>query len=225
MAHIHLYDGHISLVWVIIYFTIAALIILSIIIWMKLKSVEITTEQKAMAGILAAVVFIITQIPVPAPWGGTHLNFTPLLGILAGPFISVIVIIIVTIFSALIGHGAWTIMGANIVLYSTEAILGWYIYKILRKRARNGEEKMNRFTAATIATGISLIAGTALLTVMIGLAGIQGVHEPGIELMIDLWLLNAVNLIVGAVETVITGFIIEYIGKARPDYINSEVTA
>jgi len=222
MAHIHLPDGSFSIFWVIIYFIIAALLIFSIILWMKIKKIELTTEQKAMAGILAAVVFIISQIPIPAPWGGTHLNFTPLLGILAGPIIAVLVIIIVNIFSALIGHGAWSIMGANIILYSVESITAWFIYKILRQRGAEEEDKIKRFTAATVATGIALIVGTAVLTLMIGIAGIQGVHEPGFELMMELWFLNAINLIVGVIEAILTGYIIEYIGKVRPDYINAE---
>ncbi|MHA1293645.1 MAG: energy-coupling factor ABC transporter permease [Promethearchaeota archaeon] len=222
MAHIHLPDGSLSIFWVIMYFIIAALLIFSIILWMKIKKIELTTEQKAMGGILAAVVFIISQIPIPAPWGGTHLNFTPLLGILAGPIIAVLVNIIVNILSALIGHGAWSILGANIILYSLESITAWFIYKKLRQRGEEEEDKMSRFTAASIATVIALIVGTATLTLMIGIAGIQGVHEPGLELMIELWLLNAINLIVGVIETLLTGYIIEYIGKVKPDYINAE---
>jgi cobalt/nickel transport system permease protein len=222
MAHIHLPDGSFSIIWVVIYFTIAALLIISIIIWMKLNKIQLTTEQKALAGILAAVVFITTQIPIPAPWGGTHLNFTPLLGILAGPVIAILVVIVVNIFSALIGHGAWSILGANTVLYFIESIVGWFIYKKLRQRGENEEDKIKRFTAATIATGIALIVGTVTLTLMIGLAGIQGVSEPGLELMMDLWLLNAINLIVGAIEAILTGYIIDYIGKVRPDFINAE---
>ncbi|MBD3255894.1 MAG: ECF transporter S component [Candidatus Lokiarchaeota archaeon] len=221
MAHIHLPDGSFSILWVTIYFILAILLILSIIVWMKIKGKELTTEQKAMAGILAAVVFIFTQIPIPAPWGGTHLNFTPLLGILAGPFIAVLVNIVVNIFSALIGHGAWSLLGANTIIYSAESISAWYIYKTLRKR-KNEEEKIRRFTAALVATGMALIIGTLLLTVMVGIAGVQGVHEPGLELMTHLWLLNTINLIVGAVEAIITGYIIEYIGKVRPNYISSE---
>lgn len=223
MAHIHLPDGSFSIEWVIIYFIIAVVLILSVLIWMRLKKIELTAEQKAMAGILAAVVFIITQIPIPAPWGGTHLNFTPLLGILAGPVIGILVAIIVNIFSALIGHGAWSILGANIILYSSELLIAWLIYKLLWGRRTKEEEKINRFANATIATGIALIIGTVLLTLMVGIAGIQDVQEPGLELIIDLWLLNAVNLIVGIIEAFLTGFIIDYIGKVKPNYIHAEI--
>ena len=217
MAHIHLPDGSFSLLWVVIYFVMAALLVIIILAWMKIKGEKLSTEQKATAGILAALQFVISQIPIPAPWGGTHLNFTPLLGIMAGPLIAVIVIVVVNIFSALIGHGAWTILGANIILYSVESISAYYLYKFLRNRF-----DIRRFISASIATGIALIISTLTLTLMIGVAGIQGVHEPGIELMYSLWLLNAINLIVGAVEAFLTGFIIDYIGKVRPDYISAE---
>jgi cobalt/nickel transport system permease protein len=222
MAHIHLPDGSFTLTWVLIYFTIAAILIISVVLWMKIKKIKFTVEQKAMAGILAALMFVITQIPIPAPWGGTHLDFAPLLGIMAGPFIALIVVIIVNIFSALIGHGGWSILGANIILYYSESFSGWIIYKILRKN-KIEEKKMKRFTAATIATGIALTIGTFLLTVMIGIAGINGVAEPGLDLMAKLWFLNAINLIVGAVEAIITGYIIDFIGKIRPDYITADI--
>jgi cobalt/nickel transport system permease protein len=141
---------------------------------------------------------------------------------MAGPFISLFVVIIVNLFSALIGHGAWSILGANITLYYIESFSGWFIYKLLR-RNKIEEKKLRRFTAATIATGISLTIGTVLLTIMIGIAGINGVAEPGLDLMAKLWLLNAINLIVGAVEAIITGYIIDYIGKVRPDYISADI--
>jgi cobalt/nickel transport system permease protein len=222
VAHIHLPDGSFTLTWVLIYFTIAAIMIILVVLWMKIKKIKLTTEQKAMAGILAALMFVITQIPIPAPWGGTHLNFTSLLGIMAGPFIALIVDIVVNIFSALIGHGGWTILGANIILYYTESFSGWFIYKFLR-RNKIEENKMSRFAAATIATAISLTFGTFLLTIMIGIAGINGVAEPGLDLISKLWLLNAINLIVGAIEAILTGYIIEFIGKIRPDYISADI--
>jgi cobalt/nickel transport system permease protein len=222
MAHIHLPDGSFSMFWVIFYFILTGCLVLLVFYWMRKKQIKLSTEQKAMAGILAALAFILTQIPIPAPWGGTHLNFTPLLGILAGPLISVLVNIVVNLFSALIGHGAWSIMGANIMLYSVESILAWFIYKYLSKRSSN-ENTQGRFLHATIAVGITLLLSTVLLSLMIGVAGIQGVEEPGLELFLDLWLLNAVNLIVGAIEAVLTGFIVSYIGKVRPDYISAEV--
>jgi len=215
MAHIHLPDGSFSLEWVIIYSIAAAVLIIAVLLWVRSKE-ELSTEQKAISGVMAAIVFVITQIPIPAPWGGTHLNFTPLLGIIVGPALAVIVSIVVNILSAAIGHGGWTIIGPNIIIYSVESIVAWFIYKILRAK------EINRFNSAAISTGLALVVGTLLLTLLIGIAGIQGSNMTGIELMGALWLLNAINLIVGAIEAVITGLIIDYIGKIRPDYIEAE---
>jgi hypothetical protein len=56
--------------------------------------------------------FAIFQVNIPFA-GGVHMNLTPLIGILAGPSIGSLIVLIVNILSAAIGHGGWGLIGAN----------------------------------------------------------------------------------------------------------------
>lgn len=212
MAHIHLPDGSFSLIWVLTYFIIAAIIIVVVLIWYH-RGKEVSSEKLAITGILAAISFVVFQIEIPAPWGGTHLNFTPIIGILIGPGLGILVSLVINIISAAIGHGGWTIIGANTIINAVEVVISWGIYNILAKK------NINKFSSAAIATAMGLTAGTFILTLLIGIAGIQGYYQSGLTLMGSLWLLNIANLVIAGIEAIFTGFIISYIGKVRPDII------
>ena len=52
-------------------------------------------------------------------------------------------------------------------------------------------------------------------------SGIQGVTQTSLQILTGLSLLAAVNMGVAVVEAFVTGFIVEYIGKVKPDLLGS----
>jgi cobalt/nickel transport system permease protein len=163
MAHIHLPDGIMPLEWCALWFAVTAGILLVSFYMIKLKGAS--QRQVVLFALLTGLLFVIMQIPVPAPLGGTHLNFTPLAGILAGPWFGAIIVFLINVFSAAVGHGGVTVIGANTVVLFVEASLGFGIYVGLKRYLKR------RDVSAGLATFTALIAGTLVAVAIITFSG------------------------------------------------------
>jgi cobalt/nickel transport system permease protein len=215
MAHIHLPDGAFSIQWIITWWVIAIIILGLCLYWLK-KIKKIDNRTITLAAMLTAASFAIFQVNIPL-FGGVHMNLTPLIGILAGPAIGGIVVLIVNILSAAIGHGGWGLIGANIIVNMTEVTVAYSIYKAL------GKINLDTFSKAGIGTIIGLLFGSIVMILIILISGIQGVHQDVQATLYGLSLLAAVNMGVAIIEAVITGYLVSYIMRVRPDMLR-EVT-
>lgn len=183
MAHIHLPDGIMSLEWVAAWFIVTAGILVLSLYMIRRKGAS--QRQIVLFALLTGLLFIIMQIPIPAPLGGTHLNFTPLAGILAGPWFGAIIVFLINIFSAAIGHGGVTVIGANTTVLFVEVAVAYVIYTGLKRYLRR------RDLSAGIATFTALILGTFLAVIIVTFSGgfqqfqtalINSMHNPLIPL-------------------------------------------
>jgi len=80
-----------------------------------------------------AASFATFQVELPFA-GGMHINFIPLIGILAGPPIGSLIAFIVNILSASIGHGGWGIIGPNTLVNASEVISASYLLTLATRR-------------------------------------------------------------------------------------------
>ncbi|HEX7576034.1 MAG TPA: energy-coupling factor ABC transporter permease [Candidatus Methanoperedens sp.] len=215
MAHIHLPDGTFSIKWVITWWIIALIIIGLCLYWLK-KVKKIENRKITMAAMLTAASFAIFQVNIPL-FGGVHINLTPLIGILAGPAIGGIIVLIVNILSAAIGHGGWGLIGANILVNMTEVTVAYSIYKVL------GKINLDTFSKAGIGTIAGLLLGNITMILIILISGIQGATQDIPNTLYGLSLLAAVNMGVAIIESFITGYVVSYIMRVRPDMLR-EVT-
>jgi len=163
-----------------------------------------------------AASFAIFQVNVPL-FGGVHMNLTSLTGILVGPALGGIIVLIVNILSAAIGHGGWGMVGANFLVNMTEATSAYAIYVAL------GRLNISTFYKAATGTIIGLFLGNVVMIAVILISGIQGVDQTITNMLYGLSLLAAVNMGVALIESVITGYIVSYIHRVRPDILQ-EVT-
>jgi cobalt/nickel transport system permease protein len=212
MAHIHLPDGTFSIQWVIIWWILAIIILGLCLYWLK-KIRKIDNKTITLAAMLTAASFAIFQVSIPL-FGGVHINLTPLIGILAGPAIGSIIVLIVNILSAAIGHGGWGMIGANILVNMTEVTVSYAIYKSLLKL------NLDTFSRAGIATIIGLLFGNIAMISIILISGIQGVHQDITTTFYGLSLIAAVNMGVAIIESFITGYVVSYIKRIRPDMLS-----
>jgi cobalt/nickel transport system permease protein len=215
MAHIHLQDGAFSIQWVITWWVIAIIILGLCLYWLK-KVKKINNKTITLAAMLTAASFAIFQVSIPL-FGGVHMNLTPLIGILAGPAIGGIVVLIVNILSAAIGHGGWGLIGANILVNMTEVTVAYGIYKVL------GKINLDTFSKAGIGTITGLLFGSIAMILIILISGIQGVHQDVQTMLYGLSLLAAVNMGVAIIEAVITGYVVSYINRIRPDMLREVI--
>ncbi len=215
MAHIHLPDGAFSIQWIITWWIIAIIILGLCLYWLK-KVKKIDNKTITLAAMLTAASFAIFQINIPL-FGGVHMNLTPLIGMLAGPAIGAIIVLIVNIFSAAIGHGGWGMIGANLLVNVTEVTVAYGIYKTL------GKINLDTFSKAGIGTITGVFFGNITMILIILISGIQGVNQDIPNTLYGLSLLAAVNMGVAIIEAFITGYVVSYIKRVRPDML-AEVT-
>lgn len=216
MAHIHLPDGAFSIQWIITWWIIAIIILGLCLYWLK-KVKKIDNKTITLAAMLTAASFAIFQISIPL-FGGVHMNLTPLIGMLAGPAIGGIIVLIVNIFSAAIGHGGWGMIGANLLVNVTEVTVAYSIYKAL------GRINLDTFSKAGIGTITGVLFGNITMILIILISGIQGVNQDIPDTLYGLSLLAAVNMGVAIIESFITGYVVSYIKRVRPDML-AEVTS
>jgi cobalt/nickel transport system permease protein len=209
MAHIHLPDGVLPLQWVLFWWLLA-LALLGVALIATRKH-PIAIQRLALAGMLAAVAFAVFQINIPFA-GGVHLGLTPLIGILAGPGIGSLIIFIVNLLSAAVGHGGWGVVGANTLVNFSEITVAFYVFRMTRGR-------LKMFTRGAVAAILGLLVGNVVFLVVLVMSGIQGSELHGVTLLTYLIQIPILNMIVAVAEAIITGFVVEYLSKVRPDLL------
>jgi cobalt/nickel transport system permease protein len=212
MAHIHLEDGAFSLQWTLVWWIISIVAIGLCLYWLRnVKKVDNRTIT--IAGLLTAAAFAVFQVNIPL-FGGVHLNLTPLIGILGGPAIGGLIVLIVNILSAAIGHGGWGLIGANVLVNLIEVLTAYGTFRWL------GRMNVGTFARSGIGTLIGLLLGNVVMLAIIIISGVQGVTQSRADLLYGLSLLAGVNMAVAVIEALITGYIVSYIERVRPDMLD-----
>ena len=211
MAHIHLTDGSFTLFWVIVWWALALLIIGSALYLIRRQRIA-DNRRITIAAFCVAAAFVLSQVELPLA-GGVHISLTPLIGILTGPVIGVLIVFVINILDAAIGHGGWGMIGANTLVGLSEVLVAYGIWRGLKPFI------LNVFVRAVMATLCGLIIGNFVMMGIIALSGIQGVSLSPQELLTGLFIIASVNTAVAVIEALITGLIVVYIGKMRPDLL------
>jgi cobalt/nickel transport system permease protein len=222
MSHIHLPDGVLSPLW-----WISGYILCFAVLWLltrRLKGSEIR-RKIPFVGVVGALMLIFMSVPlgiVPV-----HLSLAVLCGILAGPALGFIASFVVNMILALMGHGGITVVGINTLLLGSEVILGYYIFKVLSRR-------MGNTFSAVVSNILALLVSTALMiTIVESAAGLSEAlpghgHESVASvqyLVFSGWTAVIVILLAGIfIESLITGLIVRFFSKVRPDLLGYSVT-
>lgn len=214
MAHIHLEDGAFSITWVIIWWLVALVIIGICLYWLRnVKKVD--NRLITLAGLCTAASFALFQINIPIA-GGVHMNLTALIGILTGPAIGSLIVLIVNIFSAAIGHGGWGLIGANCLINISEVVTAYFIFRWL------GRLKIDTFSKAGVSTLVGLLVGNVVMMAIILVSGIQGVNQSTLSILEGLSLIAGINMIIAVIEAIVTGYVVSYIERVRPDILGGK---
>jgi len=212
MAHIHLGEGSFPL-WALAVWTALGVGLLSVVV-SRLRTGGIETRQVALAGIGAAASFAIFQLNVPI-WGGVHMNLTGLVGILAGPLLGTLIALVVNVFSAAMGHGAVGLLGANVLVNASEAIVAYYLFRTLVGL------DWDAFPAGAGAATVGLSVGAVVMGGIIVVSGVNGSALPRADLAVAVAGLVGLNLGVALVEGVLTGFVVQFLASVRPDLVGT----
>jgi cobalt/nickel transport system permease protein len=183
----------------------------------KLKKVsKIDLSFKPLVGLMAAVVFIISCMPIPVPTAGTcsHPCGTGMSGILLGPAISVLVASVALLIQALfLAHGGLSTWGANIVSMGIMgSFAGFLTFKALRSIKMN--MAISGFMAGLFADWATYLATSAELA-----SGIRG-DSPFLPLFYKILIaFIPTQLPLGVLEGAMTAGMVVLLYKRRPDLL------
>jgi cobalt/nickel transport system permease protein len=172
--------------------------------------------MKPLVGLLAAVVFLISCIPIPVPTAGTcsHPCGTAIAAVLVGPYISVLISTVALLIQALVmAHGGLTTLGADIVSMGVVgSFTGYAVFKGLR-----------RFGAplgvAAFCAGVLTDWATYTATAVELASGIRG-SEPFLPLFTKILIAFVpTQLPLGLLEGAMTAGMVTLLARKRPDLL------
>lgn len=136
----HISEGILPFNWAALWFVVALPFVAYGLYRLK-KLSAIDLSFKPLVGLMAAVVFIISCMPIPVPTAGTcsHPCGTGISGILVGPAISILVTAAALLIQALfLAHGGLTTWGADIVSMGVMgSFAGFLTFRALRSMKIN----------------------------------------------------------------------------------------
>jgi cobalt/nickel transport system permease protein len=211
----HLSEGILPFDWAIVWSVAAApFVVLGLHRLKKLSSADISF--KPLVGLMAAVVFIISCMPVPVPTAGTcsHPCGTGMAAILLGPFISIIVALVALLIQALfLAHGGLSTLGANVLSMGVAgSFAGYCTFKALRLA------RINLYAAAFVA-GLFADWATYFVTSIELASGVKGsaAFLPLVWKVMIAFIPTQLPL--GILEGAMTAGMIALLNKKRPELL------
>lgn len=211
----HISEGILPFSWALFWF-VASAPFLALGLRTLAKRSEQDLSIKPLVGMVAAVVFIISCMPVPVPTAGTcsHPCGTGLAAVLLGPSLGVVVAAVALLIQALfLSHGGLSTWGANLF---TMGVMGSFVsYAAFRGLRTVGIGVIvAAFVAGLVADWVTY-AGTA----MIMAAGIRGT-SPFWPLAGKIALAFVPTQIpLGIIEGALTAGVVSLLRTKRPDLL------
>ncbi|MFA5867051.1 MAG: energy-coupling factor ABC transporter permease [Actinomycetota bacterium] len=178
------------------------------------------SEEKMipMMGVMAAFIFAAQLMNVPTPGGPpVHLVGAVLAAVLLGPWpATVVMAAVLAVQSFLMQDGGLLALGANIFNIGVIGTLGGYLIFLAVRKIFKGDRGIIAGTFA--AAWLSTIVSTGAVALQMIVSG----ASPA-ELVLPV--LGGLNLIVGAIEGLITATIIGFVLKVRRDMVYGAVHA
>ena len=216
----HIPDGLLDpLITIILWIASLIVIIFGFFRIKKIFQEEDSEKLVPYIGVMAAVIFAFQFVNYPIP-GGTSGHFVggTLVGVILGPWASVIVIFLVLVIQSLFGDGGITALGANTFnMGIIGGMVGFYIVTILVRILNKTKLKKEIKVAISTAIGsyISIVLASLFCGIEIGLSGVIPI-EIAVPVMV-FW-----HLLIGVGEALISALIVFYVYKTKPDLIITE---
>jgi len=211
----HISEGILPFSWALFWF-FASTPFLALGLRTLARRSEADLSSKPLVGMVAAVVFVISCMPVPVPMAGTcsHPCGTGLAAVLLGPTLGVVAAAVALLIQALfLSHGGLSTWGANLFTMGVMGSFGGYL--VFRGMRICRVNVLVAAFMAGVAADWATYAGTALIMA----AGIRG-DSPFWPLAGKIALAFVpTQLPLGIIEGVITAGMVSLLRKKRPDLL------
>lgn len=211
----HISEGILPFSWALFWFVVVLPFLAAGLRTLAQRSAK-DLSSKPLVGMVAAVVFVISCMPVPVPTAGTcsHPCGTGLAAVLLGPSLGVVTAAVALLIQALfLSHGGLSTWGANLF---TMGVVGSFVgYGVFRVARACGAGPVVAAFAAGLISDWATYAGTA----MIMAAGIRGT-SPFWPLAGKIALAFVpTQLPLGIIEGAITAGMVSLLRRKRPDLL------
>jgi cobalt/nickel transport system permease protein len=211
----HISEGILPFNWAVFWFAVAVPFV-GYGLYRLRKMSEVDLSFKPLVGVMTAVVFIISCMPVPVPTAGTcsHPCGTGISGILLGPTISILITAAALLIQALfLAHGGLSTWGADIVSMGVVgSFAGFCTFRALRRM------KVNMAVAGFMA-GLLADWATYFTTSVELASGIRG-DSPFLPLFYKILIaFIPTQLPLGILEGAMTAGMVVLLYKKRPDLL------
>ena len=213
----HISEGILPMKWAGLWYLVALPFVIKGIRDIK-KKTEINPHFKVLLGLMGAVIFIISCMPVPVPTAGTcsHPAGTGISAVLVGPVMSILVTSIALLIQALfLAHGGLTTWGADIVSMGVAGSFAAYFgFRILQKL--RAPLFISGFMAGLLADWATYI--TTSFELASALHGSKSILSLFYTILIAF---IPTQLPLGILEGFLTGGMVVFVYKRRPDILKS----
>jgi cobalt/nickel transport system permease protein len=178
---------------------------------------DLGMRRAPILGLTTAFIFAAQMINFPVAGGisGHLLGGTLAAVILGSPWAGIISIATVFIIQAvLFADGGITALGANILNVGVIAVgVGWVLTQTLHRLFGGSKQRLP--LAAGIAAAISVVVAAIACSLQLAISGTA-------QLAVILPPMIGVHILIGVGEGLVTGGVLAYLGKARPDLLPEE---
>lgn len=212
----HISEGILPFDWAALW-SLLALPFVALGLWRLRLRARDDISFKPLVGLMAALVFIISCMPVPVPFAGTcsHPCGTGISALIVGPFVSVVIAAAALLIQALLlAHGGLSTWGADIV---SMGIVGSF--------AAYGVFRAMRFMRLSLGVsgffaGVAADWATYMMTSIELASGIRGADDAFVPLVIKIAVaFIPTQLPLGILEGAMTAGMLVLLMKKRPDIL------
>ena len=173
----------------------------------------IDQEQVPRMALVTSAFFVVSLIHVPLGVGSVHLVLAGLVGLMLGWAAFPALLVALLLQAVLFGHGGLLALGVNTLTMGLPAVAVHYVF-------RRGTTARN--------TGVAFSAGFAaggLATLFAALLTASALWIAGGEFALLATAIVALHIAVAAVEALITGSVILFLHKVRPELLDLPLLA
>lgn len=164
-------------------------------------------EDIPKMAVMTSVFFVASLIHIPIGPTSVHLILNGLVGIILGPMAFVSILLGLTLQALLFQHGGITTIGANSVMMGVPALLAYRLFNLRQRFHFRANEAI--FAGFAGASGVFL--GTLILAMLLVTTGSEFI---GVAKYAAL-----AHLPVMVIEAIMSGFIVLFIAKVRPEIL------
>ncbi len=171
---------------------------------------KIKADNMPRVAVITSAFFVASLIHVPLGPTSVHLILNGLVGVILGPAAFVSIFVGLVLQAILFQHGGITTIGVNAIVMGVPALLAYRLFNLRDKF----NFKANHFTFGILAGISGVLLGSAILASVLITTGSEfiGVAKYAVITHIPIMI----------VEGIVTGFIVSFLMKVKPEVLRQE---